>query len=92
MAAEPGLGFESITATTVQSLTPPSGAIGCDISVGGTGVRVRDDGVAPTTTVGFTRSKNTTFRYTGDLSKFQVIGITAGATIEVMYFGEPNTA
>jgi hypothetical protein len=49
-------------------------------------IRWRDDGVAPTTTVGMPWPVNTPLYYDGDLKKFQVISATAGAELNVSYY------
>jgi len=49
-------------------------------------VRWRDDGTAPTASVGMPLTKNTAFIYDGDLTKIQFIEQTASAKLNVTYY------
>ena len=49
-------------------------------------IRYRDDGTAPTTTVGFPVAVGVTVDYTGALSKVRVIGQTSGAKLNVLFY------
>ena len=49
-------------------------------------VRWRDDGVAPTATVGMPLAAGVTLQYDGDLSQIQFIQQTSGAIINVTYY------
>ena len=54
------------------------------------GVRWRDDGIAPTTTVGYPIPVGAEFRYTGTaagLSNLQIIGQATGAVVNVTAYG-----
>lgn len=50
------------------------------------GVRWRDDGVAPTSTVGMPLAAGVTLQYDGDLSKIRFTQQSAGAIINVSYY------
>ena len=50
------------------------------------GVRWRDDGVAPTATVGMPLAAGVTLQYDGDLSQVQFIEQTAGAKLNISYY------
>lgn len=50
------------------------------------GVRWRDDGVAPTTTVGMPLAVGIPLQYDGDLSKIRFIEQTAGAKLNISYY------
>lgn len=50
-------------------------------------IRWRDDGVAPTATVGYPLAAGAELRYTGPTGKLQVIGQAAGAILNVMAYG-----
>lgn len=49
-------------------------------------VRWRDDGVAPTATVGMPLAAGVTLQYDGDLSQVQFIEQTGGAKLNVTYY------
>jgi hypothetical protein len=50
------------------------------------GVRWRDDGTAPTSSVGMPLAAGVTLQYDGDLSKIQFIESTASAVLNVSYY------
>lgn len=52
----------------------------------GQAVRWRDDGTAPTATVGMLLPTNMPTRYDGDLSRVRFISATAGAILNVNYY------
>lgn len=81
------LGYQQITnLTAATSLTVPTGATFAQIYVEGEGIRYRDDGVAPTATVGQPVSAQTGFQYSGNLANIQFIQQVASATIDVVYY------
>lgn len=49
-------------------------------------LRWRDDGVAPTTTVGMTIPAGGELRYDGDLKKIRLINAVAGAIANISYY------
>lgn len=50
------------------------------------GVRWRDDGVAPTASVGMPLAAGVTLSYDGDLSKLRFIEQTASAKLNISYY------
>jgi len=90
------LGYQQITSTssavnlTVPTKDPVSGlnvkANFALITPETQAVRWRDDGTAPTTTVGMPLAAGVTLQYDGDLSKIQFIAQTAGAIVNVSYY------
>ena len=48
------------------------------------GIRIRDDGTDPTTTIGFLIPAGSCFRYVGDTSKLRIIEAAASATLNVL--------
>lgn len=50
-------------------------------------IRWRDDGVAPTTTVGYPLAAGAELRYTGATGRLQVISATPGAVLNVVAYG-----
>jgi len=84
-------GYQQIASfSTVQSLTvPAAGARAAYITVSGNAVRFRDDGVAPSATVGVTLPVTTNglpFVYYGTISALQFIPVTGSATLDVLYY------
>ena len=49
-------------------------------------VRWRDDGVAPTATVGMPLAAGVTLQYDGDLTKIQFIEQNSGAKLNITYY------
>lgn len=82
-------GYQQISAATLAAstaLTPPTGARVAQINVEAQAVRWRDDGVAPTATVGMLAPVGTTFEYDGDLTAIRLIAATAGTILNVSYY------
>lgn len=86
-------GFQQIaTLTTVQELTIPSATVGgynariALVQAEGQNIRWRDDGVAPTASVGMRLLSGAELRYDGELTKLQLIEETAGAKANVSYY------
>lgn len=83
----PPLGYQQLTSLgSATSLTVPAGAVEALIVCESQTVRWRDDGSAPTASVGMPLTANTPFPYTGNLSALQIIQTTASATCNVSYY------
>lgn len=86
------LGYQQIaglTTSSAQGLTAPTGATIAVITVSGNAIKYRDDGTAPTTTLGVTLPVTTSglpFIYQGTLSKIQFISTTGTATLDILYY------
>jgi hypothetical protein len=89
------IGYQQITSLSgAVSLTVPTrDANGLSakptlaiITPEGAGVRWRDDGTDPTTTVGMPLASGVTLQYDGDLSRIRFIQSTAGAILNVSYY------
>lgn len=87
------VGFQQIaTLTTAQTLTLPAGTIGgykarvAVIHPDVQNIRWRDDGVAPTATVGMRLLVGSELYYDGELTKLQMIEEVAGAKANVSYY------
>jgi len=90
------LGYQQITGLsvakglTVPTRDPVSGmnvkANFALITPDTNGVRWRDDGTAPTSSVGMPLAAGVTLQYDGDLSKIQFIESTASAVLNVSYY------
>ena len=81
------LGYQQITTlTTAVGLTVPPGAVGAIIVAEAQAVRWRDDGTAPTATVGMPLAVAAALEYAGDLSAIKFIEQTAGAKLNVAYY------
>ena len=85
------LGYQQITAPAASTaLTVPAGAKLALISVSTQAVRFRDDGTAPTASIGFPLPVTGTgsfFVYSGSLAAFQVIQQASGAVLDILYYG-----
>lgn len=86
-------GFQQIaTLTTAQALTLPADTVGgykarvAVIHPDTQNIRWRDDGVAPTATVGMRLLVGSELYYDGELTKLQMIEETAGAKANVSYY------
>jgi hypothetical protein len=89
------LGYQQITAlSAATSLTVPirdANGLSCKPSFAlitplTNPVRWRDDGVAPTGSIGMPLLAGVTLQYDGDLSKIQFIETTASAELNVTYY------
>jgi len=89
------LGYQQITSlSSATSLTVPQtdlNGLACKpslalITAESQAVRWRDDGIAPTATVGMPLASGGTLQYDGDLTKIQFIEQTASAKINISYY------
>jgi len=89
------LGYQQITTlSSAQSLTVPSRDVNglsvkpsiALITPETQAVRWRDDGVAPTASVGMPLAAGVTSQYDGDLTKIQFIEQTASAKLNISYY------
>jgi hypothetical protein len=89
------LGYQQITSlSSATSLTVPQtdlNGLACKpslalITAEGQAVRWRDDGIAPTASVGMPLASGGTLQYDGDLTKIQFIEQTASAKINISYY------
>lgn len=81
------LGYQQITSlSSSTALKVPVGATMALIIPETQNVRWRDDGVAPTTTVGMPVLTNTSMSYDGDLKAIRFIGVASGAILNVSYY------
>lgn len=81
------LGYQQITSLgTAANLTPPAGATAALITVETAGVRWRDDGTAPTTSIGMPLSAGQSFTYYGSLSAIQFIAQSGSPVLDVAYY------
>ena len=88
------LGFQQITSLgSAVGLTlpvPPTGdpaATVAVITVDAASVRWRDDGTAPTASVGMTiRDTDAPFEYWGDLSAIELIAVSGSPIVNVSYY------
>ena len=81
------LGFQQITSlSAAANLTPPAGASFAVINPETQAVRWRDDGTAPTSSIGMLLAVGDEFTYQGDLTKIQFIEVTSSAVLNVSYY------
>lgn len=84
-------GFQQITAlSTATALTVPAKSRFVLLQCEGANVRFRDDGTAPTATVGMLLTAGAApWLYEGDnLSALKLIQVAAGATLNAAFYGE----
>ena len=81
------LGYQQITdLSSAVSLTVPTGAT-CALIIPLTqAVRWRDDGTAPSASVGMPLTTDTAFSYDGDLNAIQFFEQAASAELNVSYY------
>ncbi len=81
------LGYQQITSLSASAaLTVPAGATRAIITAEAQGVRWRDDGVAPTASVGMILPVLVTLSYDGDLNRIRFIEQAASAILNVSYY------
>ena len=81
------LGYQQISGlSSATALTVPSGATLAVIVPETQPVRWRDDGTAPTPTVGMPLGVAAVLSYDGDLKKIRFIEQTASATLNISYY------
>jgi len=81
------LGYQQITSlSSSTALTVPAGATMALIVPETQNVRWRDDGVAPTASVGMLVVANSSMSYDGDLKAIRFIAATSGAILNVSYY------
>ncbi|WP_186126361.1 hypothetical protein [Burkholderia gladioli] len=80
-------GYQQVTSTgTAFALAPPAGSRIALIQAEAQALRWRDDGTAPTTTVGMLLNAPNSVEYDGNLSALRFIAATAGAILNVTYY------
>ena len=83
------LGYQqlaAVTSATALSLTVPNASRIAQICVGATAVRYRDDGTAPTSSLGMTAAAAGCFQYSAALTAIQFISVSTTTTLDVSYY------
>ena len=81
------LGYKQYTSLgSSTSLAPPPRARVALIQTSTQGIRWRDDGTDPTSSVGMPLPAGRDFLYTGNLQDFRMIEDTAGAEVNVSFY------
>ena len=81
------LGYQQITSLSASTaLTVPSGATLALIVPETQNVRWRDDGTAPTSSIGMPIFVGASLSYDGDLNRIRFIQQAASATLNVSYY------
>ncbi len=83
------LGYEQITSLAASTgLNIPAGTRLAIIIPETQGIRYRDDGVAPTASVGMPLAAGAVFQYTGNaMTQLRFIEQTASAKLNISYYG-----
>jgi hypothetical protein len=81
------LGYQQITSlSAAAALTVPTGTTSAVIVAEAQAVRYRDDGTAPTSSVGIPVAVGAVLQYTGRLGAIQFIEQTSGAKLNISYY------
>lgn len=80
------LGYEKLSVSTVQTLSPPRGATRIIVYCETQAIRWRDDGTNATATDGMPLATGTRLDYEGRLSTFTIVAQTGTATVHVSYY------
>jgi len=81
-------GYQQITSlTSAVALTVPANAIYAFLVAEVADVRYRDDGTAPTATVGWPLARDTAFWYIGSLSAVKFIQVQSSGILNISYYG-----
>ncbi len=80
-----GMGTLNASLTAATPLAAPPGALVAFIAISGAGVRYRDDGVAPTASLGYPAASGAYLTYSGPMSQFQIVEQAAGAVLDILY-------
>jgi hypothetical protein len=82
------LGYQQITSLlSAAALTVPTGATVALIQAEAQSIRWRDDGTNPTASVGMVLAAGETMFFTGSLSAFRAIEVSASAKLNISYYG-----
>ncbi len=81
-----GSGQYALWVARVTSLTVPPGATVAQICVENADVRYRDDGGAPTASVGMPVNAGTCFQYAGPLGAIRFVAQRGSPTLDVSYY------
>ena len=79
------LSYQQFTATGLMSLSIPTGAKFAYLLTENGGIRWRDDGVAPTSSVGFPLPGGTQM-LVADLSAFQLCPMASSCTVNISFY------
>lgn len=83
-------GYQQVTVTTLQPLTIPANCNGVPslvvITAEAQAVRYRDDGVAPTSSVGMPLVVGVAVEYQGTASALQFIAQTSGGIVNALFY------
>ncbi len=92
LEASTPLGYVQDTSLSAAGLIPtvPAGVTYAVIQAEGQDVRWRDDNVDPTAAVGMVLKKDAEMVYDGDFTKLKFIEVTAGAKLNVAFYGRKN--
>lgn len=87
------LGYQQISSLSSATLLTvpmnPNGTVAAkiaEICVETQAIRYRDDGTAPTSSVGIPVSAGTCFQYSASLGALQIIQQSSGAVVDVAYY------
>jgi hypothetical protein len=84
------LGYQQLSSpAAATALTVPAGTLFCVFNGEVQAARWRDDGVDPTAAIGMLlKVADPTYPYFGQIARLKFIQVTAGAVINVTYYGQ----
>lgn len=82
--------FAAATPTSTTTCTPPALTAWVTICIETAAIRWRDDGTAPTTSVGMPVSAGQCFYYNSDLSKLKIIAQTGSPVVDASFYDGPG--
>jgi hypothetical protein len=81
-------GYQQLTSlASATAMTVPTGATVALIQAESQSIRWRDDGTNPTTSAGMVIAAGETVFFTGSLSGFRAIEVSASAKLNISYYG-----
>lgn len=85
------LGYEQFAAGTINAATALNFPVGTQVAIfkpAAQAIRFRDDGTDPTAAVGYPVAVGAEYVYASvSISRLRVIASTAGAVLDVLYYG-----
>jgi hypothetical protein len=85
------LGYQRINGLVASTaLTVPAGAVCALITTETQACRWRDDGTAPTASIGYPLAVGAELEYTGQLDMIRFIEAAATAVLHISYYGFPR--
>ena len=82
--------LSAVTPTSTTTCTPPARATWAQITVETAGVRWRDDGTAPTASIGMPIAAGGVFTYNGNMGAIQFIAQSGSPVVDISFYDAPG--